>query len=205
MTKTPVGVLASGSGTNLQALIDACADPAFPARIAVVLSNKADAFALERARKAGIATELFPNKAAPTREGWDALAVEVLRGHAVQWVCLAGFMRIVTPVFIEGMGGRVLNIHPSLLPAFPGLHAQRQAVEHGVRVSGATVHLVDAGCDTGPILVQGAVEVRGDDDEAALQQRILAVEHRIYPQALRIAVEGRFVVDGRRARVRGEG
>jgi phosphoribosylglycinamide formyltransferase-1 len=190
-----VAVLASGSGTNLQALIDACASPVFPAEIAVVLSNRPKAFALERARAAGIATEVVLRRDHRERSAWDAEAVRRLRGHGIDWVCLAGFMRIVTPEFLDAFPHRVLNIHPSLLPAFRGLNAQEQALAAGVRIAGCTVHLVDAGTDTGPIIVQGAVPVRHGDDAAALGARILALEHQLFPLALRWAAEGRLSID----------
>ncbi|MCB9677791.1 MAG: phosphoribosylglycinamide formyltransferase [Alphaproteobacteria bacterium] len=188
--KTPVGVLISGSGTNLQALLDACARPDFPARIAVVLSNVPTAYGLQRAQDAGVPTVVVPHRPWPSREAYDAAVVEKLRAHGVEWVCLAGFMRIVTPVLLEAFGGRVLNIHPSLLPSFPGLHAQRQALQHGVKLAGATVHLVDAGMDSGPIVAQAAVPVLAADTEDTLKARILEVEHTIYPEALRQAVRG---------------
>ncbi|MEZ4323064.1 MAG: phosphoribosylglycinamide formyltransferase [Myxococcota bacterium] len=188
--KRPVGVLISGSGTNLQALLDAAAQPDHPARIAVVLSNKPGAYGLERARAAGVPTEIVSHRGWPSREAYDGALVETLRAHGVEWVCLAGFMRLVTPVLLDGFGGRVLNIHPSLLPSFPGLHAQRQALEHGVKIAGATVHLVDAGMDSGPIVEQAAVPVEPGDTEDALSARILAVEHQIYPRALARAVRG---------------
>lgn len=195
--KTPVGVLISGSGTNLQALLDACAAPDFPARVAVVISNRRDAYGLERARAAGVPAVWVPHRG-KARADFDAELVAALREHGAQWVCLAGFMRIVTPVFLDAFPQRVLNIHPALLPAFPGVHAQAQALAAGVKVAGATVHFVDAGTDTGPIIAQGAVPVLDDDDEDALKARILAVEHELYPRALRQAVEGRLRVEGRR-------
>lgn len=200
---TRVGVLASGSGTNLQALLDACAEPGFPAEIAVVASNRPRAYALTRAREAGVPTAVVLKRDHDTREAYDAAMVEALRRHDVTWVCLAGFMRLVTPVFLAAFSGRILNIHPALLPAFPGLHGQRQALEYGVRIAGATVHLVDEGTDTGPILIQGAVPALPGDDEDALKARILAVEHVIFPRALRWAAEGRIVgVEGRRVQLR---
>lgn len=199
--KTDVGVLISGSGTNLQALIDAAADATFPARLAVVISNRSRAYGLERAQMAGIPTEVLSHRRFDDREAYDAALVEVLREHEVQWVCLAGFMRLVTPVFLDAFPQRVLNIHPALLPAFPGLHAQRQALEYGVAISGATVHLVDRGTDTGPVVAQAAVPVLPDDDEDALKARILRQEHRLYPMVLRWAVEGRLQVEGRRVTV----
>lgn len=194
--RTPVGVLASGSGTNLQALLDATADPAHPARIAVVLSDRADAYALERARAAGVPAIHVPRSR--DRAEHDGRMVAHLRAHGVEWVCLAGYMRIVTSALLSAFPWRVLNIHPALLPAFPGLHAQEQALRAGVRITGCTVHLVDEGTDTGPILVQAAVPVLPEDDLAALSARILRQEHVIYPLALRWAAEGRVsVVDGR--------
>lgn len=199
--KVPVGVLISGSGTNLQALIDACADPEFPARIAVVISNRRHAYGLERARAAGIPAVWRWHKKHPTREAYDRVLVDTLGEHGVRWVAMAGFMRITTQTLIDAFPDRILNIHPSLLPAFPGVDAQTQAFEHGVRISGATVHLVRLGVDAGPILIQGAVSILPTDDRDALQQRILAMEHRIFPLALRWAVEDRITVDGDRAQV----
>jgi phosphoribosylglycinamide formyltransferase-1 len=197
VTRVPVGVLISGSGTNLGALLAATQAPDHPARIAVVISNRPDAGGLERARVAGVPAEVAPHRAHADRHAYDTHLAARLQAHGVRWVCLAGFMRIVGPALIDAFEGRVLNVHPALLPAFPGLHAQRQALEHGVKVAGATVHLVDSGTDTGPIVAQEAVPVLPHDDEAALSARILAVEHRIYPAALRWAVEGRLRVEGR--------
>ncbi len=199
--RVPVGVLASGGGTNLQALMDACAASDFPARIAVVLSNRPRCGALERARAAGIPTEVVSRRDHPDRAAFDREAVARLQAHGVQWVALAGYMRLVTRDFLDAFPQRVLNIHPALLPAFPGLHAQRQAVAYGVRVSGCTVHLVDEGTDTGPIVAQGVVPVLPDDTEDDLRTRILAMEHRVYPACLRWAAEGRLSVVGRRVRV----
>lgn len=199
--RVAVGVLASGSGTNLQALLDACADPSFPARVAVVVSNRGQARALDRARQAGVAAVHLPKRREQPREAYDAELVAVLREHGVQWVCLAGYMLLVTPVFLQAFPERVLNIHPALLPAFKGLDGQGQALDYGVRIAGATVHLVTLDMDEGPIINQGAVPVLPQDDRDALQQRILAVEHRLYPQALRWAAEGRLRVEGRRVHV----
>lgn len=198
---TRVGVLISGSGTNLQALLDACREPGFPAEIAVVASNRPKAFGLERARAAGVPAEFLGSRRYDSREAYDAALVQVLQEHGVQWVCLAGFMRLVTPGFLVAFPWRVLNIHPALLPAFPGLHAQEQAIESGVCIAGCTVHLVDAGTDTGPIVAQAAVPVRPEDDVEALRARILAQEHRLYPRVLRWAAEGRIHVEEGRARV----
>lgn len=194
-----VGVLVSGGGTNLQAILDAARAPDYPAEIALVFSNVAEAGGLERARRAGVPTASLSHRGWPDRASFDAAVVDLLRQHGVEWVCLAGYLRIVTPTLLGAFPWRVLNIHPALLPSFPGMHAQRQALEAGVRVTGATVHLVDAGTDTGPILAQGAVPVLPDDTEATLSARVLQVEHRLYPMVLRWAVEGRIRVEGRRA------
>lgn len=183
-------MLLSGSGTNLQALIDAAADPTYPAQIVVVVSNKELAGGLERARAAGIPTAWIPHRG-KDRSAFDAELVDVLKAHRCEWIALAGFMRIVTPVFLDAFPARVLNIHPALLPAFPGIHAQKQAFEAGVPVTGATVHLVDAGMDTGPIIAQESVDRLPEDSLEELQQRILEVEHRLYPMVLRWAAEGR--------------
>lgn len=199
--RVPVAVLISGSGTNLQALIDAAAAPDYPARIALVVSDRPGCRGLERARDAGIPVQVHRASEHADRRAYDRALVETLHTHQVAWVCLAGFMRLVTPVLLEAFHHRVLNIHPALLPAFPGLHAQRQALLHGARITGATVHLVDEGTDTGPIVAQGAVPVLPHDDLETLQRRILRVEHRLYPMVLRWAVEGRLSVLGRQVRL----
>ena len=188
-----IGVLISGSGTNLQALIDAFADdPAV--EVAVVISNKADAYGLTRAKVAGIPTAVVDHKG-KSRSVFDAELVEVLSAHQVTWVALAGFMRIITPVFLDAFPGRVVNIHPSLLPAFPGINAQQQAFDAGVDVTGATVHFVDAGMDTGPIIAQGSVRRLKGDSAEDLKARILAMEHRLFPMVMRMAAEGRLQLD----------
>jgi phosphoribosylglycinamide formyltransferase 1 len=197
-----VGVLISGRGTNLQALIDASAEGRLGGRIAVVISNVETAPGLERARAAGIPA-LFRDHRGRTREDFDAELLALLREHAVDLVCLAGYMRLLSPAFISAFAGRILNVHPSLLPAFPGLEAQRQAWEHGVKVSGATVHLVDEGLDSGPIVLQEAVAVESTDSPEVLAARILEAEHRIYPRAVRAILEGRCRVEGRRAILEG--
>ncbi|MDF1791167.1 MAG: phosphoribosylglycinamide formyltransferase [Thalassobaculaceae bacterium] len=200
MARTPVGVLISGGGSNLQALIDAAADPAYPAEIVLVISNRADAYGLERAAKAGIATRVIDHKGFAERASFDAELDAALRGAGCGIVCLAGFMRVFTPGFVEGWSGRMLNIHPSLLPSFKGLHVQRQALEAGVKIAGCTVHLVTPDLDDGPIIEQAAVPVLDDDDEATLSARILEQEHRIYPRALAALAAGRIRIEGRRAR-----
>ena len=193
-----IGVLISGRGSNLQAIIDAIGDGRLDARIAVVLSNRADAYGLERARQAGIETVVRDHKAHPSREAYEAVLVEDLRARGVQLVCLAGFMRLLGATFVHAFPNRILNVHPALLPAFPGLHAQRQAVEHGVKVSGATVHFVDTHLDAGPIILQAAVPVLDTDTEDTLSARILVQEHRLYPEAIQRILDGGWRIEGRR-------
>jgi phosphoribosylglycinamide formyltransferase-1 len=193
-----IGVLVSGRGSNLQAIIDAVKEGRLEARIAMVISNRADAYGLERARKAGIETLVRDHRAWPSREAYEAVLVEDLRARGVQLVCLAGFMRLLGATFVNAFPNRILNIHPALLPSFPGLHAQRQALEHGVRFSGATVHLVDINLDAGPIVTQAVVPVFTDDTEDSLSARILAEEHRIYPEAIGRVLDGGWRVEGRR-------
>lgn len=197
-----IGVLASGRGSNLQAIIDAIEAGELDCRLAVVVSDRADAQALERARKHGIEAVFLDPKGYPDREAFDRAVLAVLAEHRVELVCLAGYMRILTPTFIRALPGRIMNIHPALLPSFPGLHAQRQALRYGVKVSGATVHFVDEGVDTGPIICQVAVPVREDDAEETLAARILEQEHQLYPRAIRLFAEGRLSILGRRVLVR---
>jgi phosphoribosylglycinamide formyltransferase-1 len=196
-----LGVLVSGGGTNLQAIIDRCRDRSLAAEIALVVSNNPLAGALERCRQAGVPYTVIDNREFPDRETFDAAVVAVLRQAGVELVCLAGFMRLISGAFLEAFPGRVMNIHPALLPAFPGLHVQRKALEYGVRFSGCTVHFVDAGLDTGPIVIQAVVPVLDGDDEEALAARILAQEHRIYPRAIQLFAEGRLHIEGRRVRI----
>lgn len=193
-----IGVLISGRGSNLQAIIDAIGDGRLDARIALVISNRADAYGLERARKAGIDTLVLDHKAFPSRDAFDQATADALRAREVHLVCLAGFMRLLSATFVRAFPNRILNIHPALLPAFPGLHAQRQALEHGVRFSGATVHLVDTDLDAGPIVSQAVVPVFADDTEDTLSARILAEEHRIYPEAIGRILDGGWRLEGRR-------
>ena len=196
-----VGVLASGRGSNLQSLLDACARPGFPARVVVVISDRERAMALERARAAGVEALWVNPKDFADREAFDAALVGELQRRGVELVCHAGFMRILSPGYVRAWAGRALNIHPSLLPAFPGLHAQRQALDHGARVAGATVHFVDEGMDTGPIVLQAAVPVEPGDTEDTLAARILVEEHKLYPEAVRLFAEGRLRIEGRRVMV----
>jgi len=198
-----LGVLLSGSGSNLQALIDAIAAGRLDARIAVVISNVPDALGLERARAQGLAAMVVTRREAPSREAYDARVVEVLRTHGVALVVLAGFMRLVTPVLLNAYPSRVVNVHPALLPAFPGLHAERQALTHGVRLTGVTVHFVDEETDHGPILAQAAVPIMPNDTEATLHARIQRQEHRLYPLAIQLIAEGRVRVEGRHVVITG--
>ena len=193
-----LGVLISGRGSNLQAIIDAIADGHLAARIAVVISNKPDAFGLERAARAGIETLVMQHQGYNERAGYDRALAEALRKRGVELVCLAGFMRLLGPAFLDQFPNAVLNIHPSLLPAFPGMDAQRQALEHGVKVSGATVHLVTPELDAGPIVAQEAVPVLDDDSAESLAARILEVEHRLYPSAIARLIRGGYKLVGRR-------
>jgi phosphoribosylglycinamide formyltransferase-1 len=200
-----IAVLVSGSGSNLQAIIDATVRGEIPGRIGLVLSNTPDAYGLERARRHGIPTVVVEHKAFATREEFDARLVEVLKENRVELVCLAGFMRVLTGLFIRSFPHRILNIHPALLPAFPGTHAPRQALNYGARFSGCTVHFIDEGIDTGPVIAQAAVPVFDDDTEETLAARILVQEHKIYPMAIRLFLEGRLSIEGRRVRVLGCG
>ncbi len=198
-----IGVLASGRGSNFQAIIDAVTAGKINAKIAVCISDVKDAYALERARKNLIAAEVIDPKVFQKREDYDGKIVETLKKHEVNLVLLAGYMRIVSPVLVEEFPKKIINIHPALLPSFPGLHVQRKAIEHGARFSGCTVHFVDAGMDTGPIIIQAVVPVLQDDTEDSLAARILKQEHRIYPEAVRLFAEGRLSVQGRRVVIKG--
>jgi phosphoribosylglycinamide formyltransferase 1 len=193
-----IGVLISGRGSNLQAIIDAIADGRLHASIAVVISNRADAAGLARAQAAGIETLVVAHKSFPDRAAYDAALASELKKRGVVLVCLAGFMRLLTATFLDRFPHRVLNVHPSLLPAFPGVDAQRQALVHGVKVAGATVHLVTPELDAGPIIRQAAVPVRPDDTVESLSARILVEEHRLYPLTIADVLRGGWHVDGRR-------
>lgn len=201
MTERPkirLGVLVSGRGSNLQAILDASAAGELDAQVVVVISNVADAYALERARCHGADTAFVDPKRYASHEAFDKAVGEILQKYAVELVCLAGFMRLLSPDFVQAYRNRIMNIHPALLPAFPGLHVQRKALAHGVKFSGCTVHFVDEGTDTGPIIIQAAVPVFDDDTEETLSERILKFEHRIYPRAIQLFAEGRLEVRGRR-------
>ena len=196
-----LGVLISGRGSNLQAIIDAVAGGRLDARIAVVISNRAEAAGLERARRAGIETLVLSHKAYPDRLAYDRVLASTLKERGVTLVCLAGFMRLLSADFIRTFPNAVLNIHPSLLPAFPGLDAQQQAVAYGVKVSGATVHFVTPELDAGPIVLQASVTVRDDDTAESLSERILEQEHRIYPEAIGVVLAGGWTIEGRMVRL----
>jgi phosphoribosylglycinamide formyltransferase-1 len=193
-----LGVLISGRGSNLQALIDAIGSGALTARIAVVIANKPAAAGLERARAAGIDTLVIDHRDFPSRDAFDRAVAAALRARGVELVCLAGFMRLVGQPLLAAFPNAILNIHPSLLPAFPGIDAPAQAIAHGVKVSGVTVHLVTGELDGGPIVRQAAVPVRDDDTAETLAARILVEEHRLYPEAIRAVLAGGWRIDGRR-------
>ncbi len=193
-----IGVLLSGRGSNFEALADSVAAGRVPgAEIAVVVSNREGAPGIERAKERGIAARVIPSKGLE-REAYDRQVVAVLHEHKVDLVCLAGYMRLLSPFFVAWFPNRILNIHPSLLPSFPGLESQRQALEYGVKFAGCTVHFVDENLDAGPIVLQATVPVRDDDTEETLSSRILAEEHRIYTEAVRIVLEGKYKIEGRR-------
>jgi phosphoribosylglycinamide formyltransferase 1 len=196
-------ILISGRGSNMEAIVQACQREAWPARIAAVISNKADAGGLEFAQAHGIPTAVVPNKEFATREAFDAALQETVDGFAPDLVVLAGFMRILTPAFVAHYAGRMLNIHPSLLPLFPGLHTHRQALAAGVREHGATVHFVTAELDHGPAVLQARIAVYPGDTEETLATRLLAEEHVIYPQAVRLFVEDRLSIEDGNVRISG--
>lgn len=198
MNKLRLGILASGSGSNLQAIIDRCADGSLDAEIALVLCNVPGAGALMRAEQAGLPCCCLDHKKFATREEFDQAVVGALRDAGVELVVLAGFMRIISTVFLDAFPQRIINIHPALLPAFPGLHVQRKAIEYGARFSGCTVHYVDGGVDTGPIIIQAVVPILDGDDETTLAARILEQEHRIYPHAIQLIAEKRVQIIERR-------
>jgi phosphoribosylglycinamide formyltransferase-1 len=204
MTTTPIaiGVLVSGNGSNFQAIVDALeAGRITNGRIACLISNKSDAYALERAKKHNIPALVLDHRQFPNRSAYDQALVALLKEHGVQLVVLAGFMRLLSPVMVEAFPHAIMNIHPALLPAFPGLDAQQQALEYGVRYTGCTVHFVDTGTDTGPIILQAVVPILADDTLETLSDRIHGEEHRIYPEAVRLFCAGRLRVEGRRVHI----
>lgn len=202
-SRARLGVLISGRGSNLEAIATACREGELPAQVELVASNRAEAPGLTRARSFGLATEVVSPRDHRDRAGFERALLARLVAHGVEWVCLAGFMRLLSSEFLSAFPARVVNVHPSLLPAFPGLDAQAQALAHGVKVSGCTVHLVDGGLDSGPIVAQCAVAVREDDTLETLSARILEAEHRTYVAALRQLLAGPWWVEGRRVRFPG--
>jgi phosphoribosylglycinamide formyltransferase-1 len=197
-----LGVLISGNGSNLQSIIDHIKQGSLKALIKIVISNNPDAFGITRAQKHGIPVVVIKNSDFKNKEGFDAELIRILKDRQVDLVVLAGFMRIITPDFLKAFSGRVMNIHPALLPSFPGLHAQKQAFDYGVKVSGCTVHFVDDGVDTGPIIIQASVPVLDNDSEDTLAARILKEEHRIYPEAIQLFADGRLEISGRKVFIR---
>ena len=203
MARLKVGVLVSGNGSNLQTLIDLCATPGFPAEIALVVSNKPGAGSLDRAARAGIPAQVIPHQDFPDRLAFDQAIDASLRAAGVEFICLAGFLRVLSETFVEQWHDKIINIHPSLLPNFKGLHTHAQALAAGVRFHGCTVHIVRPLLDDGPILVQAAVPVLPEDDEQSLAARVLKAEHQAYPLALRLIAEGRVRIKGNRALIDG--
>ena len=201
--KTKIGVLVSGSGTNLQSIIDNVEKGLIDADIRVIISNNPDAYALKRAKRHNIPAKIIEHEDFKKREEFDREMVDILKSYSVELVVMAGFMRILSPFFLKAFPMRIMNIHPALLPSFPGLHAQQKAFRYGVKFSGCTVHFVDEGVDTGPIIIQAVVPVRDDDTEETLAERILKEEHRIYSQAIQLYAEGKLEVVGRRVRIKG--
>ncbi len=193
-----IAVLVSGNGSNLQSIIDHCVQGKLEVTVACVISNNAGAFALERAKKHGIPAFHVDHRTYPTREAFDAAVLDILLEHRVRLVVLAGFNRIVSSVILDAFPMAVMNIHPALLPSFPGSRAQQQALRYGVKIAGCSVHFVDAGTDSGPVIIQAAVPVYDTDTEQTLSKRILAEEHKIYPRAIQLFAEGRLSVEGRK-------
>ncbi len=193
-----IGVLASGRGTNLQAIIEAVEKGRIEGEISIVVSDNPDAYALKRAKQHNIETQYINFRSFKNREDYDKKVVECLKEKKIDLVALAGYMRILSSYFIKAYKNKIMNIHPALLPSFPGLHAQKQAVEHGVKVSGCSVHFVDEGMDSGPIILQKAVEVSDNDTEESLAEKILKEEHQVYPRAIQLFSEGRLVIKGRK-------
>jgi phosphoribosylglycinamide formyltransferase-1 len=199
-----IGVLASGRGTNLQAIIKAIKEGKIGGRISIVISDNRDAFVLERAKQNNIETEYINFKNFKNRNDYDKKIIECLKEKDVDLVVLAGYMRILSSYFIKMYKNKIINIHPALLPSFPGLHVQKKAIDHGVKVSGCTVHFVDEGLDSGPIIIQRAVEVKEGDTEETLTKRILKEEHQIYPRAIQLFAQERLTINGRRVFIKGK-
>jgi phosphoribosylglycinamide formyltransferase-1 len=199
-----IAVLVSGRGSNLQSLIDAADSFELPAEIKIVISNEPDAFALVRAKNAGITATVIDHRDFKSRESFEDALINTIDNNRIEYIVLAGFMRILTPHFVNRYPQRIINIHPALLPSFPGTHAQKQALDCGVKISGVTVHFVDTGTDTGPIIAQTPVQVLDDDTVETLSARILEQEHRIFPNALKLVLEGRLEISGNRVKIKKE-
>jgi phosphoribosylglycinamide formyltransferase-1 len=197
-----IGILISGRGSNMESIIKACQSGFIPAKVSIVISDNPKALGLTKAASYGIKTAVVERKAYATKEDFEAKIIELLTQENVKLICLAGFMRILSPLFVRQFQGKIMNIHPALLPSFPGLHAQKQALDYGVKISGATVHFVDEGVDTGPIIIQEAVEVLDNDTEESLSQRILQKEHQIYPKAIKLFFEDKLTIIGRKVIVK---
>ena len=197
-----IGVLVSGSGSNLQSIIDNIENKSLPAEIKAVISNRPDAYAITRAKKHGLPWNILEHDNFQNREEFDQKLIRILKTSNVELVVLAGFMRLLTPVFLNAFPQRIVNIHPALLPSFPGIHAQKKALDYGVKFSGCTVHFIDEGIDSGPIIIQSVVPVHDDDTEDTLAARILQEEHRIYPLAIKYYAEGRIDIQGRKVRIK---
>ncbi len=193
-----IGILVSGSGTNLQAIIEAIEAGKIDGKICIVISDNPDAYAIKRAKKHNIETQYINYKEFNNREEYDKRIVSLLKGKDCGLVVLAGYMKLLSPYFINIYKNKIMNIHPALLPAFPGLHVQKKAIDHGVKITGCTVHFVDEGLDSGPIILQKAVEVKEDDSEETLAKRILKEEHKIYPRAIQLFAQGRLTINGRK-------
>lgn len=199
-----LGVLISGNGSNLQSIIDHIEKGSLKAIIKIVISNNPDAYGITRAKKHGIPTVVLKNGDFKNKEEFDLELIRILKNNCVDLVILAGFMRIITPALLKAFPHKIMNIHPALLPSFPGIHGQKQALDYGVKLSGCTVHFVDEGVDTGPIIIQSAVQVFNDDTEETLAARILKEEHRIYSQAIQLFAEGKIEIKGRKVRIKTE-
>jgi phosphoribosylglycinamide formyltransferase-1 len=197
-----LGVLISGNGSNLQSIIDHIEKGSLRAIIKIVISNNPDAYGTIRAKKHGIPVVILKHTDFKNKEDFDLELIKILKSNQVDLVILAGFMRILTPAFLKAFSHKIMNIHPALLPSFPGIHGQKQAVEYGVKISGCTVHFVDEGVDTGPIIIQSAVQVLDDDTEETLAARILKKEHMIYPQAIQLFADGKIEIKGRKVLIK---
>jgi phosphoribosylglycinamide formyltransferase-1 len=205
ITMKKIAVLVSGGGSNLQSIIDAVESRNLKLQIAVVLSNKKEAYGLTRAENHGIPAQFLNHKDYQSREEFETRLIEILDGYGVDLIVLAGFMRVLTPLFVSHYHHRIINIHPAILPSFPGTHGQKQAFDYGVRFSGCTTHFVDEGTDTGPTILQAVVPVLPDDTEETLGSRILKEEHRIFPESLKLWSEGRLLIEGRKVKILSDG